>query len=178
MTNEVAWQYSLAFQARKPIFSLPANACIWNSCKQVNKFQVQLYVSWWRYQMETFSALLTICAGNSPVPGEFPAQRPVTRSFDVSFDLRLNKRLSKQSWGWWFKTLSRPLWRHRNDYISFDMTSFLVNMGMTTLLHRAQNMAILRFSSQMYFTPYVLLKFGLKNWIEISFEKENGYFSM
>ena len=27
---------------------------------------------WWRYQMETFSALLAICAGNSPVPGEFP----------------------------------------------------------------------------------------------------------
>ena len=25
------------------------------------------------------------CAGNSPVPGEFPAQRPVTRSFDVFF---------------------------------------------------------------------------------------------
>ena len=64
--------------------------------------------------METFSALLAICAGNSPVPGEFHAQRPVTRSFDVFFDLRLNKRLSKQSWGWWFETLSRPLWRHRN----------------------------------------------------------------
>ena len=45
--------------------------------------------------METFSALLAICAGNSPVPGDFPAQRPVTRSFDVFFDLRLNKRLSK-----------------------------------------------------------------------------------
>ena len=47
-------------------------------------------------------------------PGEFPAQRPVTRSFGVYFDLRLNKRLSKQSWGWWFETLSRSLWRHRN----------------------------------------------------------------
>ena len=68
---------------------------------------------WWRHQMETLSALLAICAGNSPVPGEFPAQRPVTRSFDVFFDLRLNKRLSKQPWGWWFETLSRSLWRHR-----------------------------------------------------------------
>ena len=38
--------------------------------------------------METFSALLAFCAGNSPVHGEFPAQRPVTRSFDVFFDLR------------------------------------------------------------------------------------------
>ena len=71
--------------------------------------------TWWRHQMETFSALLTICAGNSPVPGEFPAQRPVTRSFDVFFDLRLNKRLSKQWWGWWFETLLCPLWRHHNE---------------------------------------------------------------
>ena len=47
--------------------------------------------------METFSALLAICAENSPLPGEFPTQRPVTRSFDVNFDLRPNKRLSKQS---------------------------------------------------------------------------------
>ena len=47
-----------------------------------------------------FSALLALCAGNSPVTGEFPAQRPVTRSFDVFFDRLLNKRLSKQSWGW------------------------------------------------------------------------------
>ena len=38
--------------------------------------------------METFSVLLTICAVNSPVPGEFAAQRPVTRSFEVFFDLR------------------------------------------------------------------------------------------
>ena len=45
--------------------------------------------------METFSALLAICAGNSPVPGEVPTQRPVTRGFDVFFNLRLNKRLGK-----------------------------------------------------------------------------------
>ena len=62
--------------------------------------------SWWRHQMETFSVFLALCAGNSPVTGEFPAQRPVTRSFDVFFDLRLNNRLSKQSWGWWFETPS------------------------------------------------------------------------
>ena len=64
--------------------------------------------------METFSALLAICEGNSPAIGEFPAQRPVTRSFDTFFDLLLNKRLSKQWWCWWFETPSCPLWRHRN----------------------------------------------------------------
>ena len=47
--------------------------------------------------MDTFSALLAICGGNSPVAGEFPSQRPATQSFDVFFDLRLYKRLSKQS---------------------------------------------------------------------------------
>ena len=47
--------------------------------------------------MEKFSALLALCVGNSPVTGEFPAQRPVTRSFDILFDLRVNKGLSKQS---------------------------------------------------------------------------------
>ena len=66
--------------------------------------------------METFSALLTISAGNSPVPGEFPTQRPVTRSFGVFFDLRLNKRLSKRSWGWWFET-------HRAHYDIFVMNN-------------------------------------------------------
>ena len=71
--------------------------------------------TWWRHQMETFSVLLAICAGNSPVPGEFPTQRPVTLSFDVYFDLRLNKRLSKQSQGWWFETLLCPFWLHSNE---------------------------------------------------------------
>ena len=28
--------------------------------------------TWWRHQMETFSALLAICAGNSPVPVNSP----------------------------------------------------------------------------------------------------------
>ena len=43
-----------------------------------------LLSSWWRHEMETFSALLALCAGNSPVTGEFSAQRPVMLSFDVS----------------------------------------------------------------------------------------------
>ena len=61
-------------------------------------------------------ALLAIFAGNSLVPGKFPAQRPVTRSFDDFLDLRLNKRLSKQPWSWRFKTPACSLWRHCNGY--------------------------------------------------------------
>ena len=102
---------------------------------------VILYFSWWRHQMETFSALLAICAGNSPVPGEFPAQRPVTRSFDVFFDLRLNKRLSKQSRGWWIETISCPLWRHCNTLDSRDMVALIVEsffIGTGTILRQSQ----------------------------------------
>ena len=49
-------------------------------------------MSWWRHQMETFSALFDICR-----------HRPVTQSFDAFFDLRLNKHLSKQSWDWYLR---------------------------------------------------------------------------
>ena len=73
-----------------------------------------LILSWWRHQMATFSALLARCARNSPVTGEFSAQRPMTWSFDVFFDLSLNNRLSKQSWGWWFEMPLHSLWRHCN----------------------------------------------------------------
>ena len=54
---------------------------------------------WWRHQMEAFSALLVLCAGNSLVTGEFPSQRPVTLSFDVFFDLPLYKRLNNREAG-------------------------------------------------------------------------------
>ena len=63
-----------------------------------------------RSSIGNISVLLTICAGNSPVTH--------TKASDAElwffFDLRLNERLNKQSWGWWFETLSHPLWRHCN----------------------------------------------------------------
>ena len=65
-------------------------AALW--CFYVNRTTCRIN-TWWRHQMETFSALLAICAGNSSVPGEFPTQRPVTQSFDVYFDLHPNKRV-------------------------------------------------------------------------------------
>ena len=83
------------------------------------------------------SALLAICVVNSTVavPGEFRVQRPVTRSFDVLFDLRLNKRLSKQSRGWWFDTLSCPLWRQcngNNGLLNWNISSvtFIIAYGL------------------------------------------------
>ena len=70
--------------------------------------------AWWRHQMETFSALLALCAG-------IHRSRwiPRTKASDAElwfffFDLHVNKWFSKQWWSWWFETASRPLLRHCN----------------------------------------------------------------
>ena len=54
-----------------------------------------------------------------PLCGEFTGHRWIPRKkasdaelWFVFLDLRLNKWLSKPWWGWWFETLSRPLWCH------------------------------------------------------------------
>ena len=94
------------------------------SCAIVNSCCIRIIITyvithviqnaWWSHQMETFPTLLAICAGNSPVTVELPAQRLVTRMFDFFFDLLLNKQWSKQSWGWWFEMPHHLLWRHCN----------------------------------------------------------------
>ena len=66
-------------------------------------------ISWWRHQMETFSALLAICAGNSPATGEVPTQRPVTRSLMFSLiGVWIN--------GWVNDGEAGDLRRHRTHY--------------------------------------------------------------
>ena len=115
------------------ILSIPAEKFSfsrWNLRPFVN---VKLFSlnAWRRHQMETISSLLALCAWNSPVNGEFPSQRPATRSLGVFFDLRPNKRLSKQSWCWWFETLSCPLWRQRNVYMVWPLTT---NIGVTRVI--------------------------------------------
>ena len=71
-----------------PSYTNGTNRVINVGVKNLRLFQK----SWWRHQIETFSAFRALCAGNSTVAGEFPSQRPVTRSFDILFDLRLKKR--------------------------------------------------------------------------------------
>ena len=66
-------------------------------------------IAWWRHQMDTLSASLAIYAGNSPVTGEFPAQRPVTRSLMFSLIC---------AWinGWVNNNETCDLRRHRAHY--------------------------------------------------------------
>ena len=49
------------------------NRSIWVQYFRTKTLQVRRDSStWWRHQMETFSALLALCAGNSPVPVNSP----------------------------------------------------------------------------------------------------------
>ena len=69
--------------------------------------------AWIPADMETFSALLALCAMNSKRNSPHKGQWRGALMFSL---IRvLNKRLCKQSWGWWFETPSRSLWRHCND---------------------------------------------------------------
>ena len=101
--------------------SNPGRPKVWFFCFLPPVFIVCILISLLNYidhddiiKWKTSSALLALCAGNSPVTGEFPTQRPVTRGFDASFDLRLDSRLSKHSWDWWFVKQSCSLWCHCN----------------------------------------------------------------
>ena len=102
----------------------------------VHVWIVKAHETWWRHQMETFSALLALGEGNPPVTGGFPSQRPVTRSFGVFFDLRLNKRVSKQSRRWWVETTSRSLWRHYNG-MNCQSTKHTNNSSVRRAWHRS-----------------------------------------
>ena len=80
-----------------------------------HKSKWQFRTTWWRHEIETFSALLLLFEENPPVTSGFPSQRPVTRNFHVFFDLRLNKRLNKLSRRRLFETSLLPLWHHCNE---------------------------------------------------------------
>ena len=64
----------------------------------------------------TFSALLALCAGNSPVTrAKIRLTKPVMWNFDVFFDLRQNQQVGKQGRRRCFEMPSSWLWRHCND---------------------------------------------------------------
>ena len=106
--------YSYMGKLYKWNLQLPSTKYLLASCKCYTLLWKQCCLQntpWWRHQMEAFSGSLSICAGNSPVTGEFPSPSDV-ELFDDFFDLCLNKRLSKQLLWYWFETPSRPLWCH------------------------------------------------------------------
>ena len=130
-------------------------------------------------EKESFSVLLAICAGNSAVTGEFPAQRPVTRSFDILFDLRLNERLGKQSWGCWFWTPSCPLWRHSNGDQCLSSIWLHINLkkslGYTYFVHWCQQLWVQNFLLDTWPSPEFPCTW-FKQLMTISMHFGNWYF--
>ena len=70
-----------------------------------------IITSWWRHQMETFSALLALCEGKPPVIGGFPHKCQWRGAMMFSL---INKRLNKHSRRRWLGTSSPSLWSHCN----------------------------------------------------------------
>ena len=130
-----SWDWRMRFPCWVMFGLSLTSYCISGHCRGLFQY------TWWRHQMETFSALLAICAGNSPVIGEFPAQRPVTRGFDVFFHLRLNKRLS----------LRLVIW----DAIVIIMTSF--QCSETTHVYFLDSLYEIRISTASYTSQWEMI---------------------
>ena len=62
----------------------------------------------------------------SPVNSHSKGQRRGALMF--SLICALDKRLSEQSWGWWFETPSRSLWRHCNEMVSREIHRYMVSL--------------------------------------------------
>ena len=89
-------------------------AIIWQTL-----YQSSDTTSWWRLQMETFSAFRALCEEKPPVTDGFPSQRAVTRCFWwVFFICAWTNGFSKQSRRKWFEMPSSSLWCHFNVYAS------------------------------------------------------------
>ena len=81
---------------------------------------------WWHHQMETVSALLALCAENSPVTGEFPHNGQLRGALMISWISAWKKRLSKQARRQWLHTPSCSLWRHVATNCHIDATADII----------------------------------------------------
>ena len=72
--------------------------------------------TWWRHQMENFSALLAICAGNSPITGELSSQSQWRGALMFSLICAWIK-------GWVNNREAGDLRRHRTHYDVIVMIS-------------------------------------------------------
>ena len=60
--NSIAKALELRLSCTNP------STCLFDHDRRYHSMQRCWAITWWRHQMETFSAQLAICAGNSPVP--------------------------------------------------------------------------------------------------------------
>ena len=120
---EVHFYEAVDDSIQEPMCGLSAN--IW-LLHIISKPQIK-HVLWWHdsaidhddvIKWKHFPRYWPFLRGIHRPPENSPHKGQWRRTLFFFFDLRLNKRLSKQSWGWWFETPSRPLWRQCNDNLT------------------------------------------------------------
>ena len=108
-------------------------------------------------------------------PRYWPFVQGIHRS-PLFFDLRLNKQLNKQSWSWWFETLSRSLWRHCNVLQHLDCK--LINRLWNGPQIANNDFLIGNQQRRLILIPHLKVKrVGVKNSLYIALNKANdlGY---
>ena len=80
----------------------PATAAIWVYHRHDDVIKWKHFPRYWSFMRELTG------------PRWIPRAKVSDAELWCFFVMRLDKRLCKQSGGWWFETLSRPLWRHSN----------------------------------------------------------------
>ena len=129
-----------------------------------NAQMVILYLTpWMLFMMTSSNGNMFRVTGH--LCGEFTGLRwiPHTKASDaelyVFFDFRLNKRISKHSWGWWFETQSRSLWRHRNEMIRCKgIRRVLISKNSQNLKVLAAKNRILNTTKYLYVHVFYSLK--------------------
>ena len=106
-SNEASIQVnSVTFQL---IHAASCNSCSYITPDHDDVIKWKLFTRYWPFVRGIH---------RSPVNSTHKGQWPGALVF--SLICALNKRLSKQSWGWWFETSSRLLWRHCNGCVMFN----------------------------------------------------------
>ena len=95
-------------------------------------------ITWWRHQMETISALLALCEGNSPATGEFPSQSQRRGALMFFF-------ICAWTNGWVNNRDAGDLRRHRAHY---DIT--VMYSDVTWQARRLKSLGI-----RLFFQPFV-----------------------
>ena len=100
--------YCLSYLGSCQRSAIPTSEDLWSS--DIFKMTPLGTISWWRHQLETFSALLALFRGIQWSPVNSPHKGQWRGALMFSWICALNK----QSSGWWCETPSRSLWRHWN----------------------------------------------------------------
>ena len=118
---------------RQTITTAVARSSVSGTPYGLRRFTVFGVFTWWRHQMEAFSALLVICAGNSSVPGESPHKGQWREAFIFSLIcVWIN--------GWVYNLEAGDLKRYHAHY---DVT--VMNMAMILKQERNNRYTHIRF---------------------------------